>query len=59
MAASSKDVTRNVNETTLLSPQLSEDIKALEIPIPVKIEDLFDKQLLDKIDYSSLEICIL
>lgn len=51
--------TRNINETTQLDASMSEEIHALDIPQLVRIEDLFDKELLNKIDYQSLEISIL
>jgi hypothetical protein len=38
---------------------MDEEIKGLKIPELVKIEDLFDQELLDNIDYQSLEISIL
>ena len=44
---------------TMLDEPLEEEIRDLEIPKIVKIEDLFDQELLDSIDHTSLEICIL
>ena len=53
--------TQFINDESMasLEPSLAEEIKELQIPHLVKLEDLFDQELLNKIDYSSLEISII